>query len=126
MVKQITRYQTDDGEMFDTAEAAKVHEDTIAFRALLGLDESDLSCALQRLKGFEHISDALELAGGRVAKLRRESGDLRRRAKGEEPQTVQEPAPVEAVEEALRAIGHTLEEAADREAAERDADEFPL
>jgi hypothetical protein len=86
-MKQITKYEADDGTMFDTAEAAKAYEDTIALKALLLLDEATLSNALRRAPGFEHIADALERAGTRVAKLRRGSGELKRerRAKGDEP-----------------------------------------
>jgi hypothetical protein len=94
-MRQVIEYESDDGKRFPTADEARAHEDMLAFEALVDLDRDELSAALQRKPGFETISDALEKAGAKIAKARREAGELKRerRAKEEpaaEPQSDQE------------------------------------
>lgn len=119
------KYEADDGRLFDSAEAAKAHEEAIVFKPLLGLDEARLMLALQRHPDALDIAEALEKAGTRIAALRRASGELKRRGKsepepagGETPQVGEDET---AASEPL--LGNSLLETADREEAARAAAE---
>lgn len=71
------KYVTDDGSLFDTLEAAKAHEASSLESRLAGLTPDQVRAALAR-EDLD-LAEAFEQAGNRIAKLRRDSGDLKRR-----------------------------------------------
>jgi hypothetical protein len=87
MVEIITQYRTEDGELFETRDAAEAHERTIEPKRLastLGDNVGDdfLAAILTPTEdGNRRLADALERAGYLVAQNRREAGVFKRAPK---------------------------------------------
>lgn len=73
-------FEADDGTTFETAAACKAHEERQLLREMLcGRLADEIDLALDRTN--IDLADAIERAGNIIAAKRRESGELRRKAK---------------------------------------------
>ena len=78
--KQVTRWITFDGRDFGTEAEAKAHEEDHFQVALVGLTAEQVAAAVAWAPEARAISDALERAGGLVARTRLAAG-FRKRAR---------------------------------------------
>ena len=75
-MKTKTVYVAFDDAEFDTADGCKAHEAAHVETRLVGLSIEQVQAALSR-EDLE-LADAFEAIGNRIAKARREAGDMRR------------------------------------------------
>jgi hypothetical protein len=71
-----TRYEADDGTMFDTVEAAREHEKQTEFSILEGLTDDELESAISDPLG--ELATVIEKFARRVAKARIAAGGAMR------------------------------------------------
>jgi len=69
-----------DGKVFDTAQECERHEGMRPERLVVGLTAADVEAALQRIN--LPLAEAFEALGAKIARARRESGELKRARKG--------------------------------------------
>lgn len=80
-MKSITKYEAIDGKLFDSPDACIAYETAqMPEHKLSGLTVRDIERALTR--DNVALADLFEAVGARIAKLRRESGELRRKPNG--------------------------------------------
>jgi hypothetical protein len=79
-MKQVTQYESFDGKRFDTEAECKTHEAGLSHMRLVGLTVDQIEAAIARTD--IELADAIEAVGAKIARARRESGDLRRERKG--------------------------------------------
>ncbi len=91
-MKTVTAYQAFDGQRFDSESECKTHEGGLSHMRLVGLTAEDIEDAISRAN--VDLADAIEAVGAKIARARRESGDLRRERKGK----IQEPPVAPGVE----------------------------
>ena len=83
-MKAITKFEAFDGEVFPTQEECIAHEASCVQMRLIGLTGDQVEAAIKRED--VDLADAIEAVGAKIARARRESGDLRRiRKSGGEP-----------------------------------------
>jgi len=76
-VKAITKYASFDGQVFETEGACRAHETANAHKLLVGLSAEEIDRAIAGDQ--DDLAEALEAVGARIARARRERGDLKRR-----------------------------------------------
>jgi hypothetical protein len=79
-VKQVTQFEAFDVQRFDSESECKTHEGGLSHMRLVGLTAEDIEDAISR--DNVDLADAIEAVGAKIARARRESGDLRRERKG--------------------------------------------
>ena len=82
-MKQITQYQAFDGETFATEAECRTHEAGLSHMRLVGLTAEQVEAAIARTD--PDLAKAIEDVGAKIARVRRESGELRRTRKSSEP-----------------------------------------
>ena len=88
-MKQVTRFEAFDGEIFATEAECRSHEYANAHRRLVGLTLDQVNAAMARTDS--ELADAFEAVGTKIARDRRDAGELKRPRRAE----TQEPAPME-------------------------------
>jgi hypothetical protein len=79
-MKQVTQYESFDGKRFDTEAECRSHEAGLSHMRLVGLTIEQVVAAIARTDA--ELALAIEYVGAKIARARRESGDLRRERKG--------------------------------------------
>jgi ABC-type taurine transport system substrate-binding protein len=72
-----------DGKVFETVEECAAHEAAKPEARVVGLTPEQVAAALARTD--IDLADAFEAIGSKIARARRESGDLKRTRKGNNP-----------------------------------------
>lgn len=75
------RYFADDGTEFDTAEAAREHDKSLADNALVGLKSEDIEDAVAGTNAI--VAEGIKRAYARIQAARQERGEVKPRKKGE-------------------------------------------
>jgi hypothetical protein len=76
-MKKITEYESFDGKRFETEAACRSHEKSNCQFLLVGLTLEDITRAMEDGQG--DIADALEVIGAKIARDRRDRGELKRK-----------------------------------------------
>jgi hypothetical protein len=82
-MKAITKFEAFDGEVFPTQEECLAHEASCVQMRLIGLTGDQIEAAIKRED--PELANAIEAVGVKIARARRESGELRRARKTSEP-----------------------------------------
>jgi hypothetical protein len=82
-MKTVTKYEAFDGETFATQEECAAHEASCVQMRLIGLSLEQVEAAIKREDA--ELADAIEAVGAKIARARRESGELRRERRKSEP-----------------------------------------
>ena len=89
-MKQVARFQSFDGQVFETEAACRAYETANTHKLLVGLSAEEIDRAIAGDQ--DDLAEALEAVGARIARARRERGDLkRRRAPKDAPAEAQPP-----------------------------------
>lgn len=81
-MKAVQKYIADDGTEFDTAEAAREHDQQLSFTALVGLTADALEDAIAGRNPA--VAEGIKRAYARLNAARMERGEVKRRAKASE------------------------------------------
>lgn len=76
-MRTVQQYLAFDGKAFPTAAECEAYEGDRMIKRLIGLKPDQIKAALIR-ENLE-LADALEMFGSRIGRLRRESGEMRRK-----------------------------------------------
>ena len=82
-MKQVVQFESFDGSRFDSEAECRSHEAGLSHMRLVGLTAEQVAAAVSRAD--TDLADAIEAVGAKIARARRESGDLRRERKGKTP-----------------------------------------
>ena len=93
-MKTITKFESFDGQVFDTETECRTHEAARAHQRLAGLTPEQVEAAIARTD--LELADAFEIVGAKITRLRLDSGERKRkRAPKDAPAAPEDRPPIE-------------------------------